>query len=71
MLCGGVSTIGSGTTAFNLGGIAHVDVETMVSLDDVPIALYSALGVPLSQNPIDASVENGEAAIVSFAGSAS
>jgi hypothetical protein len=60
MLCGGVATIGSGDSAFNLGGIALVDVETMTPLDEVPIALQSALGVPLTQNPIDASVQDGK-----------
>lgn len=60
MLCGGVATIGSGDAAFNLGGIALVDVETMVPLAEVPVALQSAQGVPLTQNPIDASVEDGK-----------
>lgn len=59
MLCGGVATLGSGLTAYNLGGIAIVDVETMTPLDEVPIVLQSALGVPLTQNPIEASVEDG------------
>jgi hypothetical protein len=60
MLCGGVATLGSGDNAYNLGGIAIVDVETMVPLDEVPITLTSAMGVPLTQNPIDASVEDGK-----------
>lgn len=59
MLCGGVATLGSGDSAYNLGGIAIVDVETIIPLDEVPITLTSAMGVPLTQNPIDASVENG------------
>lgn len=60
MLCGGVATLGSGDNAYNLGGIAIVDVETMIPLDEVPVTLTSALGVPLTQNPIDASVEDGK-----------
>lgn len=60
MLCGGVATIGTGATEYNLGGIAIVDVETMTPLDEVPITLISALGSPLTQNPIDASVEDGK-----------
>ena len=60
MLCGGVATLGSGDNAYNLGGIAIVDVETMIPLDEVPITLTSAMGVPLTQNPIDASVEDGK-----------
>ena len=60
MLCGGVATLGSGDNTYDLGGIAIVDVETMVPLGEVPITLTSALGVPLTQNPIDASVEDGK-----------
>ena len=60
MLCGGVATLVSGDIEFNLGGIAIVDVETMVPLDEVPITLVSELGAPLTQNPIDASVEDGK-----------
>lgn len=60
MLCGGVATIGSGDAAFYLGGIALVDVETMVPVAEVPIALRSAEGVPLTQNPIDVGVHEGK-----------
>ena len=60
MLCGGVATLGSGTSEYNLGGIAIVDVETMVPLAEVPITLRSTLGVPLTQNPIEASVHEGK-----------
>lgn len=56
MLCSGVATVGS----YNLGGVALVDVETMVPLAEVPIALESALGVRLTQNPVDVSVEDGK-----------
>ncbi|KAI5462072.1 hypothetical protein BGZ63DRAFT_355636 [Mariannaea sp. PMI_226] len=56
MLCSGVATIGS----YNLGGIALVDVETMVPLAEVPIALESSLGVRLTQNPVDVSVTDGK-----------
>lgn len=56
MLCSGVATIGN----YNLGGVALVDVATMVPLAEVPIALESALGVRLTQNPVDASVEDGK-----------
>ncbi|KAK3709980.1 hypothetical protein LTR37_010599 [Vermiconidia calcicola] len=60
MLCGGIAAIGSGDDAFYLGGIALVDVTTMLPLGEVPIALRSALGIPLTVNPIEASVENGK-----------
>ncbi|KAK7425174.1 hypothetical protein QQX98_000089 [Neonectria punicea] len=56
MLCSGVATIGG----YNLGGIALVDVETMEALAEVPITLESALGVRLTQNPVDASVDDGK-----------
>lgn len=55
MLCSGVATIGG----YNLGGIALVDVATMTPLAEVPIALESAKGVRLTQNPMDVSAENG------------
>lgn len=60
MLCSGVATIGNGAGAYNLGGVALVDVATMVPLAEVPIALESALGVRLTQNPVDVSVEDGK-----------
>ncbi len=56
MLCSGVATIGS----YNLGGVALVDVATMEPLAEVPIALESALGVRLTQNPVDVSVRDGK-----------
>lgn len=58
--CGGMATLGSDYHAYDLAGVAIVDVETMVQLDEVPITLTSALGVTLTQNPIDASVEDGK-----------
>ncbi|KAK8216905.1 hypothetical protein M8818_001868 [Zalaria obscura] len=61
MLCSGVATIGSTATGtFNLGGIAIVDVETMVPLDEVPITMTSELGVPVTQNPVDVAVVDGK-----------
>lgn len=56
MLCSGVATIGN----YNLGGIALVDVDTMTPLAEVPIALESALGLRMTQNPVDVSVEAGK-----------
>ncbi|KAF5673377.1 hypothetical protein FDENT_10315 [Fusarium denticulatum] len=56
MLCSGVATIGG----YNLGGIALVDVKTMVPLAEVPIELESKLGVGLTQNPMDVSVKDGK-----------
>lgn len=56
MLCSGVTALDGG---YSLGGIALVDAETMQPLTEVPIMLESALGVRMTQNPIDVSVENG------------
>jgi len=56
MLCSGVWNAGT----FNLGGIALVDVETMIPLAEVPITLTSAVGYPLTQNPVEVSVVDGK-----------
>lgn len=56
-LCSGVATIGD---EYNLGGIALVDVDTMVPLVEVPISLGSKSGVRLTQNPMDVSVVEGK-----------
>ncbi|KAK5992168.1 hypothetical protein PT974_05568 [Cladobotryum mycophilum] len=55
-LCSGVATLGT----YTLGGIALVDVATMIPLAEVPIMLESALGVRLTMNPMDVSVEDGK-----------
>ncbi|KAF4125461.1 hypothetical protein GMORB2_4301 [Geosmithia morbida] len=56
MMCSGVATIDS----YSLGGIALVDVDTMQPLVEVPITLESELGVRLTMNPVDVSVEDGK-----------
>ncbi|KAK4060913.1 hypothetical protein Trihar35433_9838 [Trichoderma harzianum] len=57
MLCSGVTALDGG---YSLGGIALVHTETMQPLAEVPIMLQSALGVRMTQNPMDVSVENGK-----------
>ncbi|KAL7793890.1 hypothetical protein V8C43DRAFT_280601 [Trichoderma afarasin] len=57
MLCSGVTALDGG---YSLGGIALVHTETMQPLAEVPIMLKSALGVRMTQNPMDVSVENGK-----------
>ncbi|KAJ3991431.1 hypothetical protein F5050DRAFT_1190394 [Lentinula boryana] len=58
MLCSGVATIGTG---LNLGGIAIIDVESMVPLVEIPITMTSDAGTLVTQNPIDVSVsEDGQ-----------
>lgn len=56
MLCSGVAALEG---QYHLGGIALIDVETMSPLAEVPITLQSALGVRMTQNPVDVSVEDG------------
>ncbi|KKY15793.1 hypothetical protein UCRPC4_g06111 [Phaeomoniella chlamydospora] len=60
MLCSGFSSITSGDTSFSLGGIAIIDVDTMVPLFEVPITIQSELGKVMTQNPVDFSVEDGK-----------
>ena len=60
-LCSGVAAIGTSVTDYyNLGGIALVDIETMMPLVEVPIAKRSDQGTPLTQNPVDISVVDGK-----------
>lgn len=59
MLCSGLTDYGSGSSQFQLGGIAILDVETMLPLSEVPITGLSAKGVVLTQNPMDVTVVNG------------
>lgn len=56
MLCGGVSTFGK----LSLGGLALVDLQTMLPLWEVPITLASDLGVTITENPVDAQIVNGK-----------
>jgi len=56
MLCSGVSTIGN----YTLGGIALVDVKTMIPLAELPIEMESALGVRVTMNPMDVGVKDGK-----------
>jgi Family of unknown function (DUF6454) len=56
MLCAGVATL----DGFSLGGVALVDMQTMLPLWEVPITLTSDLGVTLTENPIDAQVVDGK-----------
>jgi hypothetical protein len=60
MLCGGVATIQHASSSFNLGGLALVDIRTMLPLWEVPIELLSDLGTPMTGNPIDAAVVDGK-----------
>lgn len=59
MLCSGLTDYGSGANKFQLGGVAIIDLETMLPLE-VPITGLSALGVVLTQNPMDVAVVDGK-----------
>ncbi|KXL47762.1 MAG: hypothetical protein FE78DRAFT_105694 [Acidomyces sp. 'richmondensis'] len=52
VLCSGVATI----STYNLGGIAIVDLDTMLPLMEIPIPMVSAKGVAMTENSCDASV---------------
>ncbi|KAJ5708912.1 hypothetical protein N7493_010246 [Penicillium malachiteum] len=56
MFCGGVATLDYSSLSVNLGGIALIDLQTMLPLWEVPITLTSDLGVSMTENPIDIAV---------------
>jgi hypothetical protein len=60
MLCSGLTDYGGSAKEFQLGGIAILDLETMIPLDEVPITGLSALGVVLTQNPMDVTIVDGK-----------
>ena len=55
-LCGGVTGFANNV---KLGGVAIVDLETMVPLAEVPIMMLSDLGGIVSNNPVDVDVVGG------------
>ncbi|KIX01947.1 uncharacterized protein Z518_07886 [Rhinocladiella mackenziei CBS 650.93] len=50
MMCCGVATFSNNVT---VGGLALVDVDTMIPLSEVPLTMESDLGTPITQNPFD------------------
>lgn len=56
MLCSGVNNLNH---EYNLGGIALVDINSMLAIAEIPITLESSRGVRMTQNPMDVSVEDG------------
>jgi hypothetical protein len=60
MLCSGISTLSINGRLGMLGGLALVQVETMVPLAEIPVTMTTASGVPLTQNPMDVRVEDGK-----------
>lgn len=61
MICSGLTTYAQGAnTKFQLGGLAIVDLETMVPLDEVPITGLSVLGTVLTESPMDVEIVDGK-----------
>ncbi|EJU04836.1 hypothetical protein DACRYDRAFT_63041, partial [Dacryopinax primogenitus] len=56
MLCSGVT----GIYGTQIGGIAIVDLKTMVPLMEVPITMISDLGVLVTENPVDVAMVDGK-----------
>jgi hypothetical protein len=56
MLCSGITEL-YGTS---IGGIALVDMESMVPLADVPLTMVSDRGVLVTKNPMDVAIVDGK-----------
>jgi hypothetical protein len=57
MLCSGITNIGG---RFDIGGIAVVDMESMIPVVETPITMLSDQGAPVTKNPVDVAVVNGQ-----------
>ena len=57
MICSGVASL---TLNVTIGGVAVVDVATMIPILEVPLTMTSDLGVPITQNPFDVTVVDGK-----------
>ncbi|KAK6855438.1 hypothetical protein PG995_008970 [Apiospora arundinis] len=56
MMCSGVAELGPNMT---IGGLAIVDVQSMMPLAEVPITLTTELGAPMTKNPMDVALVGG------------
>lgn len=56
MLCSGITSIYDTT----IGGIALVDMGTMLPLYEIPITMLSDLGTLITKNPMDVAIVNGK-----------
>lgn len=56
MLCSGVADLAN----TRIGGLAIVDMETMVPLHEVPVTLVSELGAAMTKNPMDVAIVDGK-----------
>ncbi|WVW86511.1 hypothetical protein I302_108560 [Kwoniella bestiolae CBS 10118] len=59
-LCAGVAAYSIKNTTIALGGLAIVDIDTMIPLMEVPITLYTPKGTSMTQNPVDVDVVDGK-----------
>lgn len=59
MICGGVATISLPSSSLDLGGLALVDMQTMLPIWEVPVQLTSDRGATMTENPIDFGVVSG------------
>lgn len=57
MICSGVASL---TLNVTIGGVAVVDVATMIPIMEAPLTITSDLGVPITQNPFDVGVVDGK-----------
>lgn len=63
MICGGIADIGGEegqAEKFRLGGVAIVDMLSMVPLADVPIPMVTDKGEAVAKNPFDVAVVDGK-----------
>lgn len=51
MLCGGLSNYTTGKTRFSLGGLELIDLAQHRVLQQLPLELWTASGLPMTQNP--------------------
>jgi hypothetical protein len=51
MLCGGLSNYQRGTTRFSLGGLELIDLASGRAVHQLPLELWTASGLPMTQNP--------------------
>jgi len=57
MMCSGVTALTNNCT---IGGLAIVDEETMIPLDEIPLTMVSDLGTAITQNPMDVDIVDGK-----------
>ena len=58
--CSGIAGLSAGSGVLYLGGIALVDLDTMVPIIEVPITLRTAANYPMTVNPFDIAVFDGK-----------